>query len=100
MSKLHDWGGTLADGARQLFFHCPGCGNAHAFTVGGDPNSHPRWQWNGSFDCPTFSPSLSCNKDFPESRCHSFVRDGKIEFLSDCHHALAGQTVDIPDWEA
>lgn len=34
-------------------------------------------------------------------RCHSFVRDGKIEFLSDSTHKLAGQTVDLPplpDW--
>jgi len=32
-----------------------------------------------------------------EYRCHSFVRDGRIEFLSDCTHALKGQTVDLPD---
>lgn len=32
--------------------------------------------------------------------CHSFIRDGRIEFLSDCTHALAGQTVDLPDIEA
>lgn len=30
--------------------------------------------------------------------CHSFVRDGKIEFLSDCTHRLAGQTVEMEDW--
>ncbi len=74
------------------FFHCPGCGNAHAFHV-------PRWTWNGSMDLPTFSPSLLCNPDHAPSRYHSFVRDGKIQFLSDCHHTLAGQTVEIPDWE-
>jgi hypothetical protein len=34
-------------------------------------------------------------------RCHSYVRDGKIEFLNDSTHKLAGQTVplpDMPDW--
>lgn len=31
-------------------------------------------------------------------RCHSFVVDGRIQFLSDCTHALAGQTVDLPAW--
>jgi hypothetical protein len=34
-------------------------------------------------------------------RCHSFVTDGKIEFLNDSTHKLAGQTVplpDMPDW--
>lgn len=30
--------------------------------------------------------------------CHSFVTDGRIQFLSDCSHALAGQTVDLPDF--
>ena len=31
--------------------------------------------------------------------CHSFVTDGRIQFLGDCTHKLAGQTVDLPDWE-
>lgn len=30
--------------------------------------------------------------------CHSFVTDGRIQFLGDCTHALAGQTVDLPTW--
>ena len=30
--------------------------------------------------------------------CHSFVKDGQIQFLSDCSHELAGQTVPLPDW--
>lgn len=29
-------------------------------------------------------------------RCHSYVTEGRIQFLSDCTHALAGQTVDLP----
>ena len=29
--------------------------------------------------------------------CHSHVREGRIQFLSDCTHALVGQTVDLPD---
>lgn len=31
--------------------------------------------------------------------CHSFVIDGRIQFLGNCMHKLAGQTVDLPDWE-
>lgn len=31
--------------------------------------------------------------------CHSFVIDGRIQFLEDCTHGLAGQTVNLPDWE-
>ena len=28
-------------------------------------------------------------------RCHSFVTDGKIRFLNDCTHEMAGETVDL-----
>jgi hypothetical protein len=90
--------GTNPDGSKLYMFHCPGCGYGHGFTVGGTRNIN--WTWNGSFDLPTFAPSLLCNASVPASRCHSFVRDGRIQFLSDCHHALAGQTVEIPDWES
>jgi hypothetical protein len=50
-------------------------------------------------EATTFSPSLLCNQHHAQSRCHLFVRDGRIEFLSDCHHELAGKTVEIPDWD-
>jgi len=29
----------------------------------------------------------------------AFVTAGRIQFLADCGHSLAGQTVEIPDWE-
>lgn len=81
-----------AEGQKLYFFHCPGCQRSHGFHV-------PRWSWNGSFEKPTFTPSLLCDSDTPERRCHSFVTDGRIQFLTDCHHALAGRTVDLPDWQ-
>src|SRR5436309_254590 len=31
----------------------------------------------------------------PGDVCHSFVRDGLIEFLGDCTHPLAGRTVPL-----
>jgi hypothetical protein len=35
------------------------------------------------------------------TRCHIFVRDGKIQFLNDCTHELAGKTVPMePLWGA
>lgn len=76
----------------QLAFHCPGCGYGHSFRIR-STQGKPVWEWNGSLDKPTFSPSLLVNGFDPASRCHSFVRDGKIEFLGDCFHALKGQTV-------
>lgn len=85
--------GEDINGQKLYMFECPGCGNGHGFYV-------PRWTWNGSFDAPTFTPSLLCNPQDAAVRCHSFVTDGKIKFLTDCYHKLAGQTVEIPDWES
>jgi hypothetical protein len=78
------------DGGAQYWFWCPGCECSHAFTV-------PPWTFNGDVEKPTFSPSLLCNQSHPPSRCHSLVNDGKIQFLGDCHHKLAGQTVELPE---
>lgn len=80
-------------------FDCPGCGEPHQVpTVG--PKA---WGFNGDVSRPTFSPSILVTwrhhdgEETHEHTCHSFVRDGRIEFLSDCSHALAGQTVDLPE---
>ena len=105
------------DGGRVAFF-CPGCKTHHQVTV--DPaQSGPVWGYNGNPDAPTFTPSvlrrwisgdppvtaenLDAYKANPwtqkdkENVCHSFVTDGRIQFLGDCTHVLAGQTVDLPD---
>ena len=76
----------------RFVFHCPGCGHGHQVWT-------PKWSWNGSLEKPTFSPSVLVGypPDFSEQRCHSFVTDGKIQFLSDCHHDLRGQTMELPD---
>lgn len=77
-------------------FKCPGCKDIHLFDS--------RWEFNGDEEKPTFSPSLLVNgrpEEFnPEvPRCHSFVRSGRIEFLNDCSHPLAGQVAELPDWK-
>jgi hypothetical protein len=59
---------------------------------------NPVWTFNGSVDKPTFGPSiLATIQDEPRKICHSYVVDGRIQFLADCWHALAGKTVDLPD---
>lgn len=68
-------------------FWCPGCEELHQYTV-------PRWQFNENMEFPTFSPSLLYPSKVP--LCHIFLTDGRIQFLSDCGHKLAGQTVDLP----
>ena len=50
---------------------------------------------------PTLTPSVlaqGVNRDGEPVpyRCHSYVTDGRIQFLGDCSHALAGQTLDLP----
>ena len=74
-------------------FYCPGCEGVHVIRLAG-PKA---WQWNGKLDKPTFSPSYLAGKG-TDRVCHSFITDGKIQFLGDCHHALKGQTVELPEW--
>jgi len=98
-----------------LLFWCPGCDGAHQVRVGDGPG--PRWGYNGNPDQPTFTPSILVRgvdrlTDDEHARimagehverrpivCHSFVTDGRIQFLGDCTHALAGQTVDLPEFD-
>ena len=106
----------LAENFDHIFF-CPGCRCGHGFNA--YLNKLPRWQFNGEMDRPTLSPSLLmtsskltdagradyfawCDAGYPERTapfetvplvCHSFVTEGQIQFLSDCTHELAGQTV-------
>lgn len=82
---LHGW-----------MFECPGCERWHVFDK--------RWTFvNNDEVKPTFVPSLLCKGNYgPNSEpyvCHSYVTDGRIQFLADCTHKLAGQTVDMLPWE-
>ncbi len=88
----------------HYMFHCPGCGFGHRFTVRTD-GGHPAWKFNGDFDKPTFEPSLLYpHRNFPppdelhvaQKCCHLFLREGVIEFLGDCEHALAGTKYPLP----
>lgn len=77
---------------RSLLFYCPGCRSHHA------PDLKPegRWEFNGDLVCPTIAPSLLINGHGTlPGRCHSFIRNGEIQFLGDCDHELAGQTVKL-----
>ena len=94
---------VLEESQGVLFFECPGCHMLHGVNVSRE--GVPKWTWNGSVVNPTFSPSILVQGDFGVDRklltCHSFVRDGRIEFLNDCTHSLAGKTVPmqkLSDW--
>jgi hypothetical protein len=91
------------DGHRyaMLWFWCPGCDEAHAVTVQADEGHvGPRWQWNGDIEAPGVEPSINCNPDHADVRCHSFLRNGVMEFLDDCGHKLRGKhaLAELPEW--
>lgn len=78
---------------QRYMFHCPGCGYGHVF-------DEKRWHFNNDLVKPTITPSYLTGQDnFTKMRCHSFIKDGKIQFLDDCFHSLRGQTVDLPTRE-
>lgn len=113
MAKVKDVSGG------QLRFMCPGCHSNHVVNITGSGNA--RWSFDGNYERPTLSPSVlvrvghhipgrnsECWCDYNRGKspeeidfecvcCHSFVRNGYIEFLPDCSHGLAGQTVPLPD---
>lgn len=76
----------------RLKFWCPGCDDAHVIAVA--PSEDP-WEWDGDTTEPTISPSILVQGGARNITCHSFIRGGRIEFLSDCTHELAGQTVEL-----
>jgi hypothetical protein len=84
-------------------FCCPGCDCPHTIKTEPYPNG---WGFDGNQDAPTFTPSIlvypsqtldDAGQVVATPRCHSFVRAGRIEFLSDSTHKLSGQTVELPD---
>ena len=74
----------------------PATGNMICFYT--NPEYSPCcWTFNGDMERPTFSPSMLLHANNVFVREHFFVRDGKIRYLSDCDHAMAGMTVDMVD---
>lgn len=88
---------------------CPACDNAHSLDE--------RWLFNGNLESPTFSPSLllrgkvmptdeECDRisngekvELADLVCHSFITDGKIQYLGDCTHDFKNQTIELkPFW--
>jgi len=92
----------------QLIGHairCPACeaentGSLHVFCLKTTWSS-PGWSFNGDVYKPTFIPSMMarCRLKGVEHVCHSFVTDGRIQYLGDCTHALKGQTIDLPPFD-
>jgi hypothetical protein len=99
----------------SLWLWCPACDDAHRISI----NTDNSWNWNGNEVLPTIEPSiLVTGVQWPESspfhksnhsavlpgdpiRCHSFVRNGQWQYLTDSTHSMAEQIVemiDLPEW--
>lgn len=101
-----------------LGYWCQGCDMLHQIKVGQGPG--PRWGWNGDVERPTFTPSVLVrwhqwvppaydeetvakirSGEIVQTRvehvCHTFITGGLVQFLGDCTHQFAGQTLDLPD---
>lgn len=79
--------------ADQWHFYCPGCRIIHAI-------GYTQHKFNGNVENPTFEPSVLVigGGEHGKVYCHSYVRDGRIQFLGDCRHELVNQTVDLPEF--
>ncbi len=86
---------------------CPGCKQRHLVWIAhpDNPNPHICWDWNKDIIKPTFNPSLKVEYPWWDGEknidvvCHSFIRDGLIQFLNDCTHELSGKTVPLATFE-
>lgn len=112
--KLRRWVNPNTGRAGYTYW-CQGCNELHRVITEGSG----AWGFNGNVDAPTFTPSVLVEWDAsvppvtPENleqyraapweqqkehrRCHTFITDGMVQFLGDCSHALAGQTLPLPD---
>jgi hypothetical protein len=101
MSKLEKI--VEGDNVIGYMFYCPGCESHHAPYVKPFANDKgASWEFYGSLKAPTFFPSIlskvtATNVSLPVKICHLFVREGKIEYLSDSTHSLAGKIIDMEE---
>jgi hypothetical protein len=76
-------------------FYCPGCKEPHQL--------NNTWTITGTDEFPTISPSVLVQGYGISGQvvsCHSFIRQGYIDFLMDCAHDLVGKTVMLPSWDS
>lgn len=99
---------TFENGGRTwIHFVCPATGETVVIPISEPPpittrfRPLPAWSFDGNHDAPTLSPSVKQEWTFGdarERRCnHFFVRGGHVEYLGDCTHQHAGQTLPLAD---
>ena len=81
-AKIHDY--------KQLYvFFCEGCKSVHQVN-----NS-----WNVDIVNITITPSVLVTAPNDIRRCHSFITEGKIKYLSDSTHKYKNETLDLLEFE-
>lgn len=83
---------AVSDGG--LMFWCGGCQDFHNVKTG--EGEGPRWAFNGDTEAPTFTPGIRFAKDGVV--CSAVITAGNAEYLAECTHAAAGQTVCLSDF--
>ena len=80
--------------------YCPACKEMHPINVDRARPNGSRWHFSGSFEAPTFKPSVNISAEEDGvviDRCHYFITAGFIQFQGDCTHSLKGEIVPLPD---
>lgn len=82
--------------ADHLKFFCRGCHTHHVIVI---PPHPAAWNWNEDRQNPTINPSILVQGGERNIVCHSFIRDGRMQYLDDSTHKLRGMTVELPELE-
>lgn len=98
MGQLSQFLRNTEDGVAH---YCIACRGLHNFSIKRPNHLAQRWTWNGHIVAPTFFPSMHIitrhlhDRKFMQS-CHYWIRGGRVEFLKDCTHSMAGVTISLP----
>lgn len=114
--------GCPVDEATHVTIHIPGPSGKQTLPVilQGTRSGTGCWSWNGDMERPTLKPSIlklsghyftdqhkpgdPCwcsvgDAHFKCFRCHTWINDGRAQFLPDSSHELAGQTLELLEVE-
>lgn len=61
----------------------------------GEREGTGNWSWNGDMEKPTLRPSIASSNG--GVYCHTWVNDGKAQYLSDTDHSFRNHTLDLID---
>lgn len=90
------------DNEGTYLIYCPGCKHHHGVWVDKPNANGAQWTFDGNMESPTFNPSLLYTIKFGDTSkkpyvCHSFIRNGNIQYLNDCTHEYSGKTLLLED---